>query len=198
MLGKFRAWAEVDEDDDEGDSRSYDNDQQLEDHPQNQDDEGVYNPMDDPDLQSCLSRLNFEHDNFLLPRYPGRTTSNATAEGSSQAEAGPGPQTAAHRLSQSAASYHVLDDCSENRVVTHTEDAGIVRRKVSPPTLQFESTDTNGDTAMRGPDEQPPSQSPFFPFTSELDWKVAQWVIKEDPGQNALDRLLSVPGVRST
>ena len=189
MLGKFRAWAEEDEDEDE----ESDHHQQPEDHPDNHsddDDEGDYNPMDDPDLHFTLSELDLDRDDsFLLPRYPDRSTTEGVA--------GPGPQTAAHRLRQTAASYHVLDDNDgDDREITITKDAGKVRRKVSPPTLQFESKDANGDATMQEPNEEPPSRSPFFPFTSELDWKVAQWAIKEDPGQNALDRLLSVPGVR--
>lgn len=33
------------------------------------------------------------------------------------------------------------------------------------------------------------------PFASELDWRVAMWAVREDVGQNALNRLLSIPGV---
>ena len=35
----------------------------------------------------------------------------------------------------------------------------------------------------------------FYPFNSELDWKIAQWAIKDGPGKNAFDRLLKIPGV---
>jgi len=196
MLGKFRAWANDDDDDesdDEGDLPSHEHEDHPEDH--GDDDEIDYNPMDDPDLQFGLSQLNLDRDDsFFIPRYSDRTTSNVTNEG----EGGPGPQTAAHRLRQTAASYHVLDDDDDKREINTCEEAGKVRRKVSPPTLQLESKDANGDTIMREPDEQSIPRSPFFPFTSELDWKVAQWAIKEDPGKNALDRLLSVPGVHLT
>ncbi|PPQ85135.1 hypothetical protein CVT25_004249, partial [Psilocybe cyanescens] len=37
--------------------------------------------------------------------------------------------------------------------------------------------------------------SKFFPFASELDWKVAQWAVMDGPGHNAFDRLLAIPGV---
>ncbi|KAH9913778.1 uncharacterized protein B0H18DRAFT_887721 [Fomitopsis serialis] len=33
------------------------------------------------------------------------------------------------------------------------------------------------------------------PFASELDWRVATWVIREDVGQRAINRFLSIPGV---
>ncbi|KAF8165815.1 hypothetical protein B0H34DRAFT_794159 [Crassisporium funariophilum] len=35
----------------------------------------------------------------------------------------------------------------------------------------------------------------FFPFLLELDWKVAQWAVKDGPGHSAFDRLLEIPGV---
>ena len=46
--------------------------------------------------------------------------------------------------------------------------------------------------------EEPPAADPnskWKPFASELDWQVAMWVIREDVGQNSLNRLLSIPGV---
>ncbi|KAJ6540166.1 hypothetical protein DFH09DRAFT_1249545 [Mycena vulgaris] len=36
----------------------------------------------------------------------------------------------------------------------------------------------------------------FAPFASELDWRIAEWVIKDGPGHKAFDRLLAIPGVR--
>ncbi|KAF8906945.1 hypothetical protein CPB84DRAFT_1632244, partial [Gymnopilus junonius] len=36
----------------------------------------------------------------------------------------------------------------------------------------------------------------YMPFSSELDWRFAEWAVKDGPGQNATDRLLSVPGIR--
>lgn len=33
------------------------------------------------------------------------------------------------------------------------------------------------------------------PFASELDWRVAMWAVRENVGQNALNRLLAIPGV---
>ncbi|KAF8868438.1 hypothetical protein CPB84DRAFT_1819214 [Gymnopilus junonius] len=35
----------------------------------------------------------------------------------------------------------------------------------------------------------------FAPFASELDWRVAQWAVKDGPGHNAFNRLLEIPGV---
>ena len=39
------------------------------------------------------------------------------------------------------------------------------------------------------------TQNPFSPFTSELDWKIGRWAVKDGPGHNAFDRLLQIPGV---
>ena len=45
--------------------------------------------------------------------------------------------------------------------------------------------------------EDDTQNSIYSPFSSELDWQVAQWAIKDNPGHKAFDRLLSIPGVRS-
>lgn len=43
--------------------------------------------------------------------------------------------------------------------------------------------------------EEEETQNPFSPFTSELDWKIGRWSVKDGPGHNAFDRLLQIPGV---
>ena len=35
----------------------------------------------------------------------------------------------------------------------------------------------------------------FHPFTSELDWKVANWVVLESLGHKAFDRFMAIPRV---
>ncbi|KAG1717810.1 hypothetical protein EDB19DRAFT_1899784 [Suillus lakei] len=35
----------------------------------------------------------------------------------------------------------------------------------------------------------------YAPFTSEIDWRVAQWAVVDGVGHNSLDRLLAIPGV---
>lgn len=49
------------------------------------------------------------------------------------------------------------------------------------------------DVPMEGIGDDGPGQ--FFPFSSELDWRVAHWAIKEGIGHKSLDRLLAIPGV---
>ncbi len=35
----------------------------------------------------------------------------------------------------------------------------------------------------------------FSPFKSELDWRVADWVVRDSPSNSLCDRLLKIPGV---
>ncbi|KAI0733701.1 hypothetical protein C8Q72DRAFT_880835 [Fomitopsis betulina] len=48
-------------------------------------------------------------------------------------------------------------------------------------------------------EDRPPnecdSNAVWRPFSSELDWCMAKWVISEDVGQKSLNRFLSIPGV---
>ncbi|KAJ7020868.1 hypothetical protein C8F04DRAFT_1403295 [Mycena alexandri] len=52
--------------------------------------------------------------------------------------------------------------------------------------------DPEGDVDMENIDRS----NGFAPFASELDWRIAEWVVKEGPGHKAFDRLLDIPGVR--
>ena len=55
---------------------------------------------------------------------------------------------------------------------------------------EFHSRDDDRDIDMLGGQD-----NLYSPFTSELDWRIAQWVIKDGPGQNFFDQLLKIPGV---
>jgi hypothetical protein len=48
--------------------------------------------------------------------------------------------------------------------------------------------DVDGEPGME-------KQNPYAPFTSELDWRIARWTVKDNPGHKVFDRLLSIPGV---
>lgn len=48
--------------------------------------------------------------------------------------------------------------------------------------------DVDGEPGME-------KQNPYAPFTSELDWRIARWAVKDNPGHKVFDRLLSIPGV---
>ncbi|KAF8204518.1 hypothetical protein BJ912DRAFT_1017925 [Pholiota molesta] len=84
---------------------------------------------------------------------------------------------------------HILDDDDDTRIIDSDSDSGHVLRYTSPP-LPI-SLDEDGDSEML-PEG---ANSRFYPFTSELDWKVAQWAVKDSPGHNAFNRLLEVPDV---
>lgn len=35
----------------------------------------------------------------------------------------------------------------------------------------------------------------YAPFASELDWRIAQWAVRDGPGRSSLDKLLALPKV---
>ena len=55
--------------------------------------------------------------------------------------------------------------------------------------------DFDGDADNPGEYPQKDPNMKWKPFASELDWRVAMWAVREDVGQNSLNRLLSIPGV---
>ncbi|PPQ84187.1 hypothetical protein CVT24_001862, partial [Panaeolus cyanescens] len=108
-------------------------------------------------------------------------------------EEGPGPQTAANRLKRQAQAY-LLDDNDETRYVLQHQDAGqVIAHKPAPGLLCREGyvDDLHDEDRMMDGTYEPG----YAPFTSKLDWEVARWAIKTDPGKNGLDRLLQIPGV---
>jgi hypothetical protein len=137
--------------------------------------EADYDPEEDEDLYHEAGE--FGPSEFLF--VPGNSTVQL-------GEQGPGPETAAQRIGRQV--RRMLDDDDDNRVTDQHPLAGRVKRKEHPPSLGLRDQG-DGDVDMDAGD------NPFHPFNSELDWRVAQWGIKDNPGQNALDRLLAVPGV---
>lgn len=84
--------------------------------------------------------------------------------------------------------HAVLDDDDDERIIVVDEDAGRIFRKEAPPRY---TEDREGDTLM----EEDGEPNPFSPFSSELDWRVAHWAVKDGPGHNAINRFLEIPGV---
>ena len=82
----------------------------------------------------------------------------------------------------------VLDDEDDERITIVDEDAGRVLCKETP---SMYTQDSEGDASMEGEGEP----NPFASFSSELDWRVAHWAVKDGPGHNAFNRLLETPGV---
>ncbi|KAJ3512046.1 hypothetical protein NMY22_g15452 [Coprinellus aureogranulatus] len=126
------------------------------------------------DLAQFIASL--EHDEFEL--FPGLGD--------------PGPQTQEHREGRRLGrvlSRALLDD-EDTRVVEEPySNAGKVIRRES---TGEPSKDSDGDTVMDGDMDE---DNPYAPFESELDWRVAQWAVKETVSQSAFDRLLEIPGV---
>ncbi|KAF8906955.1 hypothetical protein CPB84DRAFT_1644167, partial [Gymnopilus junonius] len=131
-----------------------------------------YDPQQDPDIDMEFGPYEDEYD-FLPP------------------VAGPGPQTAENQILHGAANTRAsaLDMDDDKLFIQIDETAGRIYRRDPPP--RHLQVDKDGDNLMDN-DGEP---NPFFPFTSELDWRVAQWAVKDGPGHNAFNRLLDIPGV---
>ncbi|KAH9976966.1 hypothetical protein BJV74DRAFT_781398 [Russula compacta] len=94
--------------------------------------------------------------------------------------------------------YRALDDEDDSRVEDSYVGAGKVIKMNETLHEKWRKTfgsgkDRDGDVEMGNP--TPPENS-FHPFTSELDWRIANWVIKDSLGNNAFDRFLAIPGVK--
>ena len=120
-------------------------------------------------------------------------------------EAGPGPSTNAERLrldKMLGSKRCILDDDDDERVEVVHPTAGKVLRM--DPSLHerwariFGSRqDADGDISMDdGEKEEEETEAGYFPFASETDWRVVQWMVEDGIGHNSFDRLLKIPGVR--
>jgi hypothetical protein len=131
-----------------------------------------YDPQQDPDVDMEFGPYGDEL--HFLPTEPKEILDESE------------PQTAENQ--RITASRHVLDDDSDERVIIVDEDAGRILRKEPPPSY---TRDRDGDALM----EEDGGPNPFAPFSSELDWRVAHWAVKDGPGHNAFNRFLEIPGV---
>jgi hypothetical protein len=136
-----------------------------------------YDPQQDPDIAMEFGPYGDELQ--FLPVEP------------EEIEAGHQPQTADNSILRETthSSHTVLDDDNDERITIVDEDAGRIFRKEAPP--KYTQVDREGDAIM-GEGGKP---NPFEPFTSELDWRVAHWAVKDWPGHNAFNRFLEIPGV---
>jgi hypothetical protein len=107
-------------------------------------------------------------------------------------EPGPGPSTAA----QKQASHRLLEDEDDMRVeIVHPTAGQVIRMKETLHEVwreRFGTIDGEGDVVMSDGSK---NENLYAPFASELDWKIANWMVKENPGHGAFDRLLEIPGV---
>jgi hypothetical protein len=151
--------------------------------------QGIDEEADPEDVFSGM-----EDEDSLFHFIPIPTTSAPDIE---IGEAGPGPSTATS-TSQRQQIYRALDDEDDSQVEDNFIGAGRVIRMNEMLHEKWKKKfgnyeDKDGDMEMEDPTS--PHNS-FYPFASELDWCIANWVIKDGPGNNAFDRLLAIPGVR--
>lgn len=87
-------------------------------------------------------------------------------------------------------SQRTLDDDDDSRYI-------FVNKKHAPVVkvdkLIREKWERSFGSVSDALDHSPPN--PFLPFSSELEWKIADWFITEDPGHNSFNRFLEIPGV---
>jgi hypothetical protein len=137
-----------------------------------------YNPQQDPDIDMGFGPYGDGDGLQFLPAEPIEILDENR------------PQTAENSIDlRSRHSRHtVLDNDDDECIIMVDEDAGRIFRKEIPPRY---TQDREGDTLM----EEDREPNPFAPFSSELDWRVAHWAVKDGPGHNAFNRLLKIPGV---
>ncbi|KAH9916350.1 uncharacterized protein B0H18DRAFT_884869 [Fomitopsis serialis] len=144
-----------------------------------------------------------EHRDLFQFVLPPSTSSLPAHQGEASGSAGhslPIPQVPA------------LDDDDDSRVEEEDMEAGVVIRMEETvmetwrayfgengedeAEVNEDRMDIDGDDGPQGrPQNNPDLDQRWKPFASELDWRVAMWVIREDVGQNSLNRFLKIPGV---
>ena len=113
-------------------------------------------------------------------------------------QAGPGPATQAHRasLANRQLGAQVRTFGAEDLKmfdVEHPTAGACIRMDESLHERWRESHDFSGDISMDGTSGSKPNI--YAPFASEMDWRIADWVVKDNIGHNSLNRLLAIPGV---
>ena len=143
--------------------------------------------VDDEDFEDVIQ--NRDLFRFVLPDQPPDRFSS------------PGASSSYPR--QVTISPPILDDDDDARTFEEDVTAGAVI--AMQPTIvekwkvyfgddaDNDRMDVDGEETERAVGEDPDRK--WRPFASELDWRVAAWILKEDVGQNALNRFLSIPGV---
>lgn len=113
-------------------------------------------------------------------------------------EAGPGPSTQTNSLleRQLGTKLRALDDDSgENeQVIEWQEEAGAVKHMDSSVEDRWRIAHNLGAEVPMDGTVPLPAQM-YSPFASEMDWRIAEWVVKDGIGHKSFDRLLAIPGV---
>ncbi|KAJ3486481.1 hypothetical protein NLJ89_g11806 [Agrocybe chaxingu] len=106
-------------------------------------------------------------------------------------EAGPGPSTAQRRNRNQV---RVLDEDDDTRVVLKDNSAGTWIRMDDTLHQRWSTLYGHGENTTQG-DSSSTVDKAYAPFASEMDWRIARWVIQDGIGHKSFDRLLSIPGV---
>ena len=120
-----------------------------------------------------------------------------------EGEAGPGPSTTQQRHQR--ITDRLLNDEADMWFQVIEEDAGKIIRMDNHLHQRWHqlfndgngNEDKDGDSVMADPNggESQIKVNPYAPFDSELNWRIARWIIKDNVGHKSLDRLLAIPGV---
>jgi hypothetical protein len=145
----------------------------------------------DPIIDIPVEEVIQQWEDDLFQFIPADSTAAGTSSGPQLNQAGPSsaPQTTPQ-------TRH-LSDNDEGRFIECHPTAGQVIRMNDNLHAKWKRSfggsalGLDGDVEMEDPD----SPNVFAPFASELDWRIAEWVIKDGPGHKAFDRLLQIPGV---
>lgn len=110
-------------------------------------------------------------------------------------EAGPGPSTVAYN--------HQVQHCAldnDDDTWVEDEDGSVGKVVCMNDNLhrRWHKLFGAGDGDAMDVDEDIEEPSFFHPFASKLHWRIANWMVKDNPGHNTFNRLLSIPGVSET
>lgn len=130
--------------------------------------------LEDEDVEEDAS------SNYSLegPRYHFRDEQRLLPPSLPATGPGPGPSTLANRPLRIAPGILNLDENDDERHTIVHPSAGLVKAH-------------KAIAVHKGG-----LDNAFTPFSSFLDWKIAQWAIKDSIGHRSLDRLFAIPGVR--
>ncbi|KAF8218546.1 hypothetical protein L208DRAFT_1350381, partial [Tricholoma matsutake] len=112
-------------------------------------------------------------------------------------QSGPGPSSQANQRATNQS--QCLDENDDERHEEEDVGAG----KVIPMDERlhdhwhqlFREQDGDGDVVMHDDDGATTDKDNYAPFASEMDWRVAQWMVKDGIGHKSFDRFLAIPGV---
>lgn len=126
--------------------------------------------------EALLASIDLEGLRDFLNFLPNTDIDDVTA-----GQAGPGPATVAHCQLR-----RLINDDLDTRTWCWDETGGWVYLTQKDIHTQWKSLFPDSGQA--------PAQE-YSPFTSKLDWEIAQWAVKEKVSQKAFNRLLQIPEV---